>query len=249
MIVLSIIILFCDKDVCYLKDILRDIKEKIKVKHEIILVDNREKDKSNLPKGNYKIVSKGYNTYQFEGRRMGLDEANGIFVWYVDVDDSIIGELTNLDFRGKSNADIIQLYTKDDTRVNFILPMMAHDKDLYYFGNGRLWSRLLSTRILKAALKPIKRDIKFMGYEDSFLFSLMYEHSQNIDYIDKFVYQYNSSRSTRNKNNFTKEKFDELEAGIENLEYLSSFLKKPQLFIEAINKEREIQRNRIPKVK
>ena len=28
MIVLSIIILFCDKDVCYLKDILRDIKEK-----------------------------------------------------------------------------------------------------------------------------------------------------------------------------------------------------------------------------
>lgn len=242
---LSIIILFCDKDVQYLSQILADIRKYVHVSYEIILVDNRDNDKSELPIGKYKLTSKGHNVYQFEGRRMGLDLAQGKYVWYVDVDDAIINNIEESDFLKKGKADIIQFYTKDASMGHYIRPQTNHDKGLLYFGEGRLWGRFIKTATLKRLLRPIKRDIIFMGYEDVFLLDLLNDNINFLEFIDKVIYEYKVDRSTRREGFFTQEKFELLETGIENLEYLASFLKDPESFIGKVTIFREALQSKI----
>ena len=242
--ILSIIILFCDKDVQYLKDILSDIKNKIHISHEIILVDNRETNKSDLPEGDYKLISNGKNIYQMEGRRIGLDVASGQFTWFVDVDDNIIGDIYLEDIKGKLKSDIIQLYVDNPKIYPQILPNTRHGEDVHIFGN-ELWSRFFNTELLKRCLNKVKRGIIFVGYEDIFIFELINDNTRIISYIDKIIYKYNIDRSLRDGGSFTKDKFDKLELGIENLEYLSSFLKNPKKFISYIDAIHQYQNKQI----
>ena len=103
---LSIIIIFCDKDFKYLSNIINNVEKFIKVEHEIILVDNRNDQTPFETK--YKVVSKGKNCYIFEGRRIGLDAATGDYVWFIDVDDEIINEISESDLKSRTEK-IIQL--------------------------------------------------------------------------------------------------------------------------------------------
>ena len=58
---LSIVLTFCDKDYHYINDFLKDIKNKVKIEHEILLVDNRINNKEELP--NKELYDKG-NAYR-----------------------------------------------------------------------------------------------------------------------------------------------------------------------------------------
>lgn len=238
--ILSIIVLFCDKDVKYVPQILKNIEEKVQIPHEVILVDNRDNDKTDLPKGDYKLVGKGYNTYQLEGRRLGLDIAKGQYTWYVDVDDTIIDTITLRDVYGKLKSDIIQFYSKDSQNGIQIHPGTRHGENIRCFGVFS-WCRFYNTTLLKNLLSPIKRDLKFMGYEDTFFYYIMSENARIINYIDKVIYQYNIERSVRKDGAFTKDKYDQLEVGIDNLYYLSQFIKENELFINEINSARQYQ--------
>lgn len=241
---LSIIVLFCDKDVQYLPNILWDIQNRVKVSHEIILVDNRENDKSDLPEGNYKINSNGTNAYQFEGRRLGLDIAHGQYVWYVDADDSIINNIEEKDFRNIYQSDVIQFFYENSKGEINPQPGVVHSDNLELFGMA-LWCRFIKTKFLKMIMRNIKRNIVFSGYEDRYLLRLITDNMRNVSFIDKVYYRYNFDTSVRFSGIFTQEKYDQLEIGIENLDYLSSFLKEPERFIKDINYSREYQHSRI----
>ena len=92
---LSVVIIFCDKDFKYLDSMIKMVEKFVTAEHEIILVDNRNNQEPF--ETNYKVVSKGSNCYIFEGRRLGLDAASGDYIWFVDVDDEIIGEVSEED--------------------------------------------------------------------------------------------------------------------------------------------------------
>lgn len=81
---LSIIIVYCDKDKDNLPNLLNQIKERVSVDYEIITISNCTEKDDNA------TFSFGYNAYQFEARKKALELAKGEFVWFIDGDDEII---------------------------------------------------------------------------------------------------------------------------------------------------------------
>ena len=68
---LTIGILFCDKDISYLKDLLKNIKDKIQIAYEVILLDNRDNFVDGISfLDEYKVLNKNKgNIYQLPGRK------------------------------------------------------------------------------------------------------------------------------------------------------------------------------------
>ena len=84
-----------------------------------------------------------------------------------------------------------------------------------------------------------------MGYEDVFLLDLLNDNINFLEFIDKVIYEYKVDRSARREGFFTQEKFELLETGIENLEYLASFLKDPESFIGKVTLFRQALQSKI----
>lgn len=216
---LSIIILVCDKDVQFLDKLLSQIHEHIKLDYEIILVDNRELNTDYLDKHNLKVISNGFNSYNFEGRRIGLDYAKGEYTWYVDADDEIISDLLQKEL--DKDVDVIQFYAKFG---NFdTIPLGSFHNNIKMFGYN-LWSRIIRTDLLKSSLSAIKRGIKLVGHEDRFIWELILSKEPSIAFIDKFIYRYRTDRSIASSNNKSKEMVNHLLIGQEELDYLYSFI-------------------------
>lgn len=234
---LSVVVLFCDKDVKFLYDFLRQLESHIFTDYEIILVDNREKDKTEI-KTKYKLIDPGENIYLFEGRRIGFENSSGEYIWFVDVDDEIIGDVYDEDF--SSNADFIQFYY--DANGAQIKP--GNYPSVKAFGYN-VWSRFYKASKLKEAYAPItKRGIKVSTFENAILLSLMLRTKPTISYLDKILYKYNLCNSTFHKKSLSKEEFDRFTKGYDILPYLFSFcedgnelMKKRERKFEALTKK------------
>ena len=219
---LSIIILFCDDDVQYLSKSLECIKNHIKIPNQVILWDNRDTNKDTLPKGDYELYSQGHNIYPFEGRRCGFEKATGDFVWFVDVDDEIIGDILSGDVSDLENIDLVQMYMKTE---NGGLPVGTFHGQLRAFQDS-LASRLIRRTFLKDLYKPItKRGINLIKFEDTFLSDLIIQHNPRVKYLDKVVYFYITERSLLLSGNTTEDKIKQADVGFENIPYLYQFLK------------------------
>lgn len=215
---LSVIIIFCDKDFIYLDSMIDMVEKFVKVEHEIILVDNRNNQTPFETK--HKVVSKGENCYILEGRRLGLDEAKGEYIWFVDVDDEIIDYLTEEDLKDRTEK-IIQLHYKVENKERLRL---NRTRSIVCFGSC-IWSRLYKTETLKEKLEPIKRNIKLVNGEDRFILDLMLSSCKGPEetfVLQKYLYNYKSSRAAVTE--ITKEKAERSLMGSENLDYLYSFL-------------------------
>lgn len=88
---LSVVVLCCDKDYTCVEKQIAAINEHVKIEHEIVIVDNREKNKDKpLNEDGAIVYTEGKNMMPFEGRRKAVMNAvNGDYVWFVDVDDEI----------------------------------------------------------------------------------------------------------------------------------------------------------------
>ena len=76
--ILSIVILFTDRDYMLLEKVVNSIKEHIKFNdYEVIAVDNREQNKTPLNLSDVKIITNEKNLYTFEGRRTGFKHTSG----------------------------------------------------------------------------------------------------------------------------------------------------------------------------
>lgn len=228
---LSVVIIFCDKDFKYLDSMIKMVEKFVTAEHEIILVDNRNNQEHF--ETNYKVVSKGSNCYIFEGRRLGLDAASGDYIWFVDVDDEIIGEVSEEDLKGRTEK-ILQLNYKINN--NSFIKLGQIKNNIACFGPS-VWSRIYKAEELREALKPLKRDIKLVNGEDRVIFDFMMNRCKSREDIyifdDKYRYNYNLSVSaaTQFKN---KESLERGLIGEEELDYIYSFL--PENFEEGKRK-------------
>ena len=232
---LSIVILFCDKDVKYLNDLLKQLEGHVFCEHEIVLIDNRTEDKTEIST-KYKIVKPIKNIYLFEGRRVGFENSSGDYIWFVDVDDEIIGDVYEDDFN--QQTDVIQFYYDAD---GWQIPPGAH-KPLNWFGNG-VWSRFFKATKLQEVYKPItKRNLKVHTFEDVILTSLIFQTNPSYSYIDRMIYKYRIDRSNMGKikkQQFTKKDFDRYTSGYDELPYLFSFCKNEKELTEKAQKKYE----------
>ena len=182
---LSIVILFCDYDICYLDRAINSIKENVKFSdYEIIAVDNRESNKDLLRLDNIKVVTKGYNLNCFEGRRFGFESSSGKYIWNFDADDLMIGKLYKEDLTG---AEAYQLFYKMDDGPTF-------DKRVHFswFRQGA-WCRIYKAEILEKVYSKIDRPINIFTDEDLLLLRLIQKEVKQWDYITRVIYQYNHS--------------------------------------------------------
>ena len=217
---LSIVVIFCDKDFLYLDNMISMIEKNITIEHEIILVDNRDNQEPFETK--HKVVSKGSNCYIFEGRRLGLDAATGDYIWFVDVDDEIIGEISKEDLE-KRTENILQIYYKQN---NIEIIKLGQVKNSIRCFGPSVWSRIYKTEVLRKALAPLKRDIKLVNGEDRIILDFMLNQcsSPKDVYIfdDKYRYNYLIKRAA--VSNLSQETIKRGIIGDEELDYIYSFL-------------------------
>ena len=182
---LSIVVLFCDYDVCYLNQAISSIKKNVKFSdYEIIAVDNRETNKDPLILDNVKVITKGYNLNCFEGRRFGFENSSGEYIWNFDADDLMIDRLYKEDLTG---AEAYQLFYKMDDGPIF-------DKKVHFswFRQGA-WCRIYKREILKKVYSRIDRPVNIFMREDLLLLRLVQKEVKQWDYITRVIYQYNHS--------------------------------------------------------
>lgn len=212
---LSVIILCCNKDIQYLENCINSVIRCIQFSEYEIIVVNNSSTKLNIYDVN--VINNKENLYPFESRRIGLDNSNGKYVWFVDCDDIAINKLYKKDL--ECNYDIIQfdfetepkkglVFNKErewDNKSNII-------KSFFY----SLSSRFFKRDFLIELLKPIKRPIIVMKYDNTFIMEYSLENTNNIGFLKTTLYHYNS---------YLAGKWIEPLQQNEDLEYLSTFLK------------------------
>jgi len=216
--ILSIVIPFCDSDYQFLDGAVNSIKKHVKFDdYEIIAVDNREKEKSIINIEDVKIVSKGYNLGCFEGRKFGVQNSQGKFIWNFDVDDLMVGDLLREDI--KEDADVLQMFYIYNTG-------QRHDKKMLPVEYGiNVWSRLYKAEILKNFYSKLERPVNIFLREDLILFDVVRKNARVWKYIPKVIYEYNFKNATYNKDRKTK---DVREASIEDYRYVYEILGDPK---------------------
>lgn len=237
----SVVITFCDRDIKWLNQCIDSIEQHLHVKHELIFVDNRSDQSTKISSiSNYKIATKNRNTYCLEGRRLGLDLAEGDYVWFFDVDDKMNDHIYDWELIDvKKDTDIVQFYYIT-TPENFIKfnPKTKPMRNVRLLPRN-LWSRWFRVKEIKKRLEPVPRDIDIVNCEDNFIIDLMTDKQDDYKHqviIPKIIYQYN--QNTAAQNNYTVENIERVLYGCSNLKYLYSFINKYRY--ESVNLSNEL---------
>ncbi len=227
---LSIVIPFCDRDWRYITSLLRLIDGRVKVSHEVILVDNREKYKNALIKTDKaKILTKGRNVRQFEARRLAVKFCRGKYVWFVDADDSpgdVSSDLSSVD------ADVIvfsSCWCSDGIPLGAGQEFAARerrfggmrfcrydsgdmtDDELFSLCGRQLWNKWISTSLLNRVLPSLPVNAGEIAFEDSLLCEIVFSAASCWCFCDDLIYVYSLSRS--HYSSFTYDNFRHIMLG------------------------------------
>lgn len=204
----------------YILNIINEILCQTNKNFELIVVDDCSKDNtldivtSELEKYNninYLIINTIYNVRAGIARNIGIENATGEYVIFIDSDDSIncslideLDDINNLNpdmilygFTEKyiKNGDVV--FSKDicykNELANKLLGKKEFDNNLFYFENitalGYIWNKCYKKYIID------KFNIRFEDkilYEDLF-FNLNYlQYVDRIYILDKILYYYNN---------------------------------------------------------
>jgi hypothetical protein len=201
---LTIGILFCDKDLIYLENLLKNIKDKILINdYEIILLDNRNNFESDISFLNdYKVLNlNNGNIYQLAGRKKIIENANGKYIWFVDADDDIfLIDESFIEIINQENDINVFSYLQITNEKEF----WCEENDLFFEGDllqpdcyklSCLWNKWLKTEKLKEISKLVPDEIRASASEDNFYNLMMLKNSNTLSYHKNFIYTFNSERS------------------------------------------------------
>lgn len=177
---LSIVLTFCDKDFYLLKDNLKNISDNVKIKHEVILVDNRVNNTEDIPcKELYNLVLKFDNKSNFS-RYKAVDYANGERLWFIDSDDSIL--------------EIPNSFEKYLYYSETIIEFSHYKEDSINKESLALWNKWLKTSICKKVFS-LFLDLEIYNNEDIFITRALLKASNSYQFINEPIYIYNYKNS------------------------------------------------------
>jgi hypothetical protein len=197
--ILSIVILFCDKDAAYINNLINNIGLKVHFdEYEIVLIDNCEKVKINIPNyNNLKYFKFGYNARQLLGRKKSIELCTGKFVWFVDADDDIC-DIYKKDFKYFSDlivTNFVDANGKSDIPLGHILKKDRSVEKL----NLVLWNKWVSLKLCKKVYRMIPNDIIASYNEDTLIVLKLLKYAKRIYGIPDCKYLFNVDRSTSAK--------------------------------------------------
>ncbi len=175
---LSIILTFCDKDYHYINDFLKDIKNKVKIEHEILLVDNRINNKEELPdKELYDKVLVFSNKSNF-GRHKAVFEVTGDRIWFIDADDEIY----------EIDESFEEYLGGEEEYIQFLY--LDYKEQFFANGNCSLWNKWLKTDVCKEKFLKFK-DLPIVFHDDYLMISALKTYKS----VQKKIYVYRNDRS------------------------------------------------------
>ena len=256
---LSIIILVYNTEMYFnncLDSILNSLnKSKFKNSSEIIIINDGSKGNIKslinpyLKKyENIKFIDKE-NTGRGDCRNLGLLQATGKYIHFIDSDDYIDEQLYN---------DVEKYILNEDTEV--LKDLIVFDieainkegkKSIVYGKNqaiedvkeGVLNEKILASSCNKIIKKSLFDNLKYpthIKYEDLSIIPIVVINSKNIVYLNKGYYKYNFSENSAMRSKFCIDNFNLIEAmeilfdNIDNITYLNDNIKedyKYQIFI------------------
>lgn len=183
---LSIVILFCDKDFKYIPDLIKNIKEKVHIPYEIVLIDNREKNTQTF-NPDCTLYSFGYNARQVQGRKKGVELAKGDYIWFVDADDKVLEVGIELQSLVQRKYDFI-VFKNSNSRL--VSNQCLLERGLFCECGVQLWDKWIKTDILKKAEELIPEDISGIASEDTMLVIAGLKFSRTLYFHNKEIYEY-----------------------------------------------------------
>lgn len=230
---LTICFTFCDKDQHLVERLLNQIKSRVKVSYDLIINDNRKDKSISLPFDDL-ISFKFNNEGCFIPRKNAVQHLNSEYLWYIDADDEIVGDITEDTF--KSNADIIAFKVYDSsgnyTGVWPSVPDEEYGKEniqaksldyIYHKVGPCWWNKFIKSDIAKR-ITDIP-DFNCVCYEDNFTNTYLMKFVKDFTLLDQQLYQYDIENSDLRSNNVTIEQFERLCIGSSTI-----YQYKPLLF-------------------
>jgi hypothetical protein len=218
---LAIVSLFCDKDYQYIPSLLESIHKKVFCSYEVVLVDNREKNKDipipeieeffKVHKG--RCISKGENLCQLAAKKWALEYISSEYVWFIDGDDDICGAISdallascrsdiiafNYVFNNESEKRII--YQESFYKNKTIRNKFKFRTDLYLEHSCvTCWNKWFKRSLLLKIFKNIPDHLKVSCNEDVYICCAALNNATSIDERRDFIYVNNPHRGISNNN-------------------------------------------------
>lgn len=207
---LSVVVIFCDKDVKYLHSLYDNIKKNIiDIDYEIILMDNRELNKDDISfitdNSNVTYVSMGGNKRQFSARIESAKYINKLYTMYIDGDDEIfnLSKVTLSSFYPLVDM-ILFSHESDITETKIYIPYNRVGKKyiksqptygtMHDYEIITLWGRFIRSDIVKKSFSRINSQNKIIFGEDAIISYSLFYFTNTIQITELCLYKNNSIR-------------------------------------------------------
>ena len=247
--ILSFVILCCDKDyqmIAALLDNIRDVWNKQHVSfdtYEVIIIDNRENEKNTAVNWHthveHLLVHKsGKNIRQFMSRNIGVQLASGDYVWFVDADDSILEIPTLSAFSDMHFYKVPVMYDGYGVFITAYSNMLLKsyieitDSNRQDFADLLLsdaaivlWDRIIKRDLLLKCYNSISVDDlhDISASEDFMLSVLLINNCADLSFTSEQCYRYNIDISSMGAKVVDNDTFDRMVYGYHKvIEYLYS---------------------------
>ena len=194
---ISVVVLFCDKDKEYISSLLKNIKDKMHVPYEVVLIDNRTDNSEKLVFKNCKMFSFGYNATQVQGRKKGVELAEGEYIWFVDADDEILEVSSSYKKLLSKNYDIIVF---NDWASKERVDAKLQTDNVYDYWTLQdigvmLWNKWIRREVLCKTEEHVPEGLLGSASEDTMLVIGSLKYGKSVYYTNKIIYRYHRERS------------------------------------------------------
>ena len=211
---LSVVALFCDRDVAGIPLFLENIEKSLKgITHEVILVDNRNNQTQLEIPNNVKIISYGRNVYLWEGRKLGFMNSKGKYIWFCDMDDKPLP--VREDFFKNRDEDLITF--NSFWIENGVKKYCAQPYNIQYTASdtcffNRTWQKMIKNAVWNKFYKRTVLEKVYLNYpmymeivftEDMLLNALNLISVNSIRFSTEFFYEYNYNTGDSVKEKYT----------------------------------------------
>lgn len=210
---ITIGVTFCDNDYQYYNRLIRQIKERVKLPYEIIVIDNTEGNKL----GDKADFAFGYNAYQFAARYKIIKMAKGNYIWFIDGDDEVIeldyisprADITIFaytDANGKADPVEDKVYKKELDTLDF----------LFCVSKGALWNKIIKKKCFDKIDDYVDNPLlKVVSMEDTFYNYLALKYAKRVETNHRIIYKHNPGLSSSRR--ITNKGMETLLIGIEDV--------------------------------
>lgn len=257
---LSVIVLFCDKDFQYIPNLLKQLDKKLACNYELILVDNREKNKTEISAINefYEnhngfCITPGRNLGQVVAKKTAFEQSSGKYIWFFDGDDEPCDVITQT-LLESLKEDLIVFnfgYCREDNDEQIYIECSNEDKrkftgfkDAEYLTKIGVtcWNKFIYRKILEKIFSYVKTDKVVSVNEDVWLMSATLNKSRVVREIPLYIYNNRPDRGISNNSITSITNFKKIIQGYNETMKLfrTEFPKDCKLYCESLKRKKDI---------